>query len=202
VPSSSASGAIGDPGDVPVGEPADSLAAAADRAEFNVLVPNNADANAQNVTAIYADPSAVEMHFPPPGEQSKQLDPPYIDVIEENGDGNDPPMTTQQDLALLRQASKQAGDAVGPKLVSECNVGSLSAVCIAAAGVEQEPPEQQPECRGTSPIVCAGPYPNTAFVRFVDGNVAVEIRGGTSLDRLIAIGKSMSPQGSASSGAG
>lgn len=195
---STAGGAIGDPGDVPVGDPANSFAAAADRAKFDFEVPNTADANAQNVTAIYARPSAVEMRFPPPDDQSSQLDPPYIDVIELNGDGGDPPMTVQRELTVLQQSFQEAGDEVGPKLVSECNVGALPALCIAAA----DPEQQKPECSGTNPVVCSGPHRNTASVRFVDGNLDVSIRGGNSLDRLIAIGQSMSPQGSTSSGGG
>lgn len=197
-PSSSASGALGDLGNVPIGEPVNSLAAAESRANFNILVPNTADANPRNVTAIYADPAAVEMHFPPPDEQSRQLDPPYIDVIEHNGDGNDAPITVQRNLTILQQAFKEAGDEVGLRLVSECNVGTLPALCIAAANPAQQPAE----CSGASPVVCSGPHPDTAYVRFVDDNVDVQIRGGTSLDRLIAIGESTSPQGSTSSGAG
>jgi hypothetical protein len=195
--SSSASGAVGELGNVPVGDPADSLAGAESRAKFDVEVPDTADANAQNVTAIYADTRAVEMHFPPPDDQSRQLDPPYINVVEHDGDGNDPPITVQRELAVLQQAFKEAGDEVGLSLVSACNVGTLPALCIAP-----DPGPQEAVCSGTNPVVCAGPHRNTAFVRFVDGNVEVQIDGGTSVDRLIQIGESMSSRGSASSGAG
>jgi hypothetical protein len=197
--SSNPGGPVGDPGDAPVGPQVSSIGAAENVSKFNVEVPDTADANAQNVTAIYADQGAVEMQFPAPDEQSKQLDPPYLDVIEHNGDGSGPPVPIERQIAVLQQAFKDAGDDVGLSLMSACNVGSLPALCISPADSEQ----QKPVCSGTDPVQCSGPHPDTAFVRFVDGNVDVQINGGASVDRLIEIGQSMSStQGSASPGAG
>jgi hypothetical protein len=181
--SSLAGSPIGDLGNTPVGDPANSLAAVQDRAEFNVEVPDTADANPQNVTALYADPNAVEMHFPSPDDQG--LDPPYLRVIEENGDGNDPPITVEQGLAVLQQVSQETGHEEVLKLVTECRVGTLPAMCIAPAD-----PEQKTDCTGTDPVVCVD-LRSTAYVRFNDGNVAIQIDGGTSVQRLVEIGESM-----------
>jgi hypothetical protein len=195
--SPSSRGAIGDPGTIRVGPQADSLAAAQKVAKFNIDVPDTADANAQNVTGIWADQGAVEMQFPAPDEQSKQLDPPYLDVIEHNGDGGGPPVPIERQIAVLQQAFKDAGDEAGLSRMSACNVGRLPALCIAPGD-----PEQKPVCSGTDPVQCSGPPPDTAFVRFVDGNVDVQMKGGASVDRLIDIGQSMAPQSSTSGGAG
>jgi hypothetical protein len=196
--SPSSRGAIGDPGTIRVGSRVDSLAAAQNIAKFNIEVPHTADANANNVTAIWADQGAVEMQFPAPDEQSRPLDPPYLDVMEHDVAVSGAPPSVQKQLEILRQAFKDAGDEVGPKLVSACNVGKLPAFCSAAADLAQ----QKGFCSGTDPVQCSGPHPDTAFVGFVDGNVDVQMKGGASVDRLIDIGHSLSPQGNTSPGAG
>jgi hypothetical protein len=195
--SPSSRGAIGDPGTIRVGPQVDSLAAAQSVAKFNIEIPDTADANANNVTAIWADQGAVEMQFPAPDEQSRQLDPPYLDVIEHDGDGGGPPVPIERQIAILQQAFTDAGDDAGLKRVSACNVGKLQALCIAPGD-----PEAKPVCSGTEVVQCSGPHPDTAFVRFVDGNVDVQMKGGASVDRLIDIGHSLSPQGNTSPGAG
>jgi hypothetical protein len=135
-------------------------------------IPDTTDANTQNMTAAYADPQgrAVEMVFPAPNPQSKNLQPPYISVWES-------PWTEGDPAAVLEQDVKRAAQ-MGLTSESACRVGDLPAVCVSPAPAPTEPKP--------------GEYANGAYVRFVLGDVEIHIAGGDNVDRLLEIAQSLS----------
>ncbi len=168
---------IGDLGDFHAASEPSSLATMQDRAGFNVAIPDTADANAKNVTASYVAPgSSVEMDFPPPDDQAKQLRPPYISVWESPWSGGNPDTAIQDDLKTAAE--------MGLTHESGCNVGSLPAVCVTATTPQQVDSTSQTYT-----------YPNAAYVRFIDGDKEVHIAGGSSVEDLLKIANSLMSAG-------
>jgi hypothetical protein len=151
------------------------LQKAEQQAPFELLVPNDPAANVNNMTGVFAEPQGhpVQMEFPPPDDTSKDLTQPFISVYEDSwpgtyvgsGESTDPLAFAKQDVTADPDSGK-----------SLCSIGDLPAVCV--------------EPRSASDST----HSNPAYVRVVNGDVAIELTGGDDLDALRSIAASLTGQ--------
>jgi hypothetical protein len=133
-------------------------------ASFQLLIPNSPLANQQNLTAVFVYPegAAVAMQFPPAEDSAGKVRQDYLEVWESNWTGGDPLKTWNEDL----DASPAEGKAI-------VDVGGIPALGVTANSAS--------DALGS----------NAAFLRLVIGGTDVELSGGTSLDNLVEIAKTM-----------
>jgi len=140
------------------------LQAAADAAGFVVIVPDTDLANSRILTNVFLwpDGQSIALDFPAPTEPKSPIRQNYIEVYESLWTAGDPMADFKADMAA---------DPVEGKVI-------LDIVGTPALGVEAHSPDVVDKI-------------NAAFLRFVIGDVEVQVSGGESLDVLTEIAKQM-----------
>lgn len=137
----------------------------ADRASFDLIVPNSRYADANSETEIVRLGEAVEMRFPPPNDHSEDLRQPYVSVYEAPWREGDVGAFYEEDL----KADPDEGKSI-------CQVGKLPAMCV--------------EARSPSDAEKANP----AFLRFVLRDTLIEVSGGDDLEALMQVAEGIASQ--------
>jgi hypothetical protein len=145
--------------------PSVSIAEAQKTLPFDMLVPDAAQAEAQDRTGIYVVGDSVEMAYPPPDDTSGDLRQPYITVWEA-------PWTEGDPKAAFAESIDQYPD-VGKSL---CDVNGLPALCVEP----RSPSDAQKS--------------NPAYLSVVVDKVEVDVSGGDSLKALLSIASSLTAQ--------
>lgn len=138
------------------------------RARFPVFHPKDASVNDGTVTSAYVLPhgdqadSAVELMYPLPAGSTAGIRQSYLSVFEEPWTFGDPGQFFDQDIATSPDAGKR-----------RCDFNNMPALCVdpkSASDTTQQ---------------------NPAFLRLRMDDVSVELMGGTSVQRLIAIARTL-----------
>lgn len=143
------------------------LAEAERKVKHELLVPNVPEANEENLLGIEVQGATdVEMSFPPPTDSTSDLYQDHLSVWELPWQGGDPVAQFKEDI--------ERAPAVGKEL---CAVNDAPALCVMA---------RSPSSKGA---------PNPAFVKFVSGDLEIQLLGGDDLEVLLGIAASIQEQG-------